>query len=298
MTYTPTDHSSGRIAEDKAKYWHWLFGHFYGRQPAFCDTNLATVLTDCMGLVDVAESIGSVDRVREAVDLALIRQDNVLWQSIAKNPTAWTELGRRVHSSMIFSEGVVHLVGQWPRISNTVKNEMNESVRTLVQRKFSQLELSKEALEMRILGHYPDFLTRKATDKPGRPSYANDIYMWQALTFFRHWFAQAISESKTRLADDGGFAFYQALKEGGQSYLSHVDFGGFWKYFPMSGKACNVLEANMGVLKEDVKVFVQGVTENRSHVEVEEVGVDWLTCAVVGREDMPWRVVEVASAGC
>ena len=85
-----------------------------------------------MGLVDVAESIGSVDRVRELVDLALLRQDNILWQSIASNPTAWTELGRRVHSPTIFKEGVVHLVGTWPRLDNNVKQDMNEAVYALV----------------------------------------------------------------------------------------------------------------------------------------------------------------------
>ena len=245
-----------------------------------------------MGLVDVAESVGSVDRVREIVDLALLRQDTILWQSIASNPTAWTELGRRVHSPTIFKEGVVHLVGTWPRLTDEVREDMNEDVRALVQSKFEELETSKEAIEMRILGHYPDFLARKAADKPGRPSYANDIYMWMAICFFRHWFAQAISEDRTRRAPDGGYAFYNALSHGGQAYLSHRDFSNFHQYFPMSSKACNVLEANMGVLKEDVKKFVSSICVSRVHVKAEDIGMDWLTCAVVKKEDLPWHVPE------
>lgn len=49
-----------------------------------------------MGLVDVAESVRAVDVVRPVVDLALLRQNNVLWTSIASNLIAWSELGRRV----------------------------------------------------------------------------------------------------------------------------------------------------------------------------------------------------------
>ena len=145
---------------------------------------------------------------------------------------------------------------------------------------------------MRILGHYPEFITRNAADKPGRPSYANDIYMWMAICFLRHWFAQAISEDKTRRAGDGGYAFYNALAQGGQAYLSHRDFQSFHKYFPMSSKACNVLEANMGVLKEDVKNFVASICISRVHVKAEDIGMDWLTCAVINKEDLPWHVPE------
>ena len=291
-TFALPDLDSSRTSEQKSQHWDWLFGSFYGKQPEFCDHNLATVLQDCMGLVDVAESVGSVDRVREIVDLALLRQDNILWQSIASNPNAWTELGRRVHSPTIFREGIVHLIGTWPQVEDVLKNEMDEGVRSLIERKFNELEISKEAIEMRILGHYPDFITRNAADKPGRPSYANDIYMWMAICFFRHWFAQAISEDKTRRAHDGGCSFYNALAKGGQAYLSHRDFQSFHKYFPMSSKACNVLEANMGVLKEDVKKFVESICISRVHVKAEDIGMDWLTCAVINKEDLPWHVPE------
>ena len=247
-----------------------------------------------MGLVDVAESVGSVDRVREIVDLALLRQDNILWQSIATNPVAWTELGRRVHSPTIFREGAVHLIGQWPRIEHAIKDDLDQEVRDLLDRKFRELEISKEAIEMRILGHYPHFLQRKASDRPGRPSYANDIYMWMAISFFRHWFAQAVSEDRTRRAADGGYAFYQALAKGGQSYLNHKDFQEFYKYFPMSSKACNVLEANMGVLKEDVKKFVDSICINRAHLNPNDMELNYLTCAIINKEDMPWHVPEEA----
>lgn len=281
---------SDRASTDYYTYWDWLFGTFYSRHPEFDDHNLATALSGCMGLADVAERVGSVDHVRPFIDLALMRQDQTLWSSIASNPTAWVELGRRVHSPQIFAEGVIHIVGRWQNMTDEDKNDMHVHIRELCERKAKEVDFAKEAIEMRILGHYPSSLCKQASDKPGRPTYANDIYMWMALCFFRQWFAQCISDGRNRLNPDGGYAFYRALAQGGSAYLDHETFRDFHKYFPMSSKACNVLETNMGLLKEEVKEFVKDIVKERAHVNsTNHPALAWLTCTVVNKEDLPWK---------
>ena len=250
-----------------------------------------------MGLVDVAESIHAVDNVREVVDLALLRQGSVLWNSVASNPTAWAELGRRVHSPTIFREGVIHMIGRWNNMSDASKEDLHSDIRRVCEQKHRELDVAKEAIEMRILGHYPAFLCRNAVDRPGRPTYANDIYMWMAICFFRQWFAQAISDGRNRVASDGGYGFYQDLGEGGQAYLGHEAFKNFHQYFPMSSKACNVLEANMSVMKEDIKPFVKDLLANRVNVDSSNYPLQWLTCGLVIKEDYPWHVEETGADG-
>jgi hypothetical protein len=245
-----------------------------------------------MGLVDVAESVHAVDLVRPIVDLALLRQNNVLWTSIASNPIAWAELGRRVHSPTIFREGVVHVVGKWNNISAADKAELHPDIREICQRKFNEIDIAKEVIELRILGHYPDFLCRNAVDRPGRPTYSADIYMWMAICFYRQWFAQAISDGRNRLSPDGGYEFYHQIGAGGQAYLNHESFKNFHQYFPMSSKACNVLEANMNIMKEDVKKFVADILINRTSIDPKTYRLQWLTCALVLPEDFPWYVTE------
>jgi hypothetical protein len=245
-----------------------------------------------MGLVDVAESVHAVDLVRPVVDLALLRQNNVLWTSIASNPIAWAELGRRVHSPTIFREGIVHIVGKWNSISDADKTELHPDIREICQRKFNEIDVAKQAIEMRILGHYPDFLCRNAVDRPGRPTYSGDIYMWMAICFYRQWFAQAISDGRNRLGPDGGYIFYHEIGVGGQAYLNHESFKNFHQYFPMSSKACNVLEANMNIMKEDVKKFVADILTNRTSIDPKSYPLHWLTCALVLPEDLPWYVNE------
>jgi hypothetical protein len=287
-----SDIDNGKISNEQNQHWDWLFGVFYNKSPDFDNSNLATTLSGCMGLVDVAESVHAVDLVRPVVDLALLRQNNVLWTSIASNPIAWAELGRRVHSPTIFREGIIHVVGKWNTISAEDKAELHPDIREICQRKFNEIDIAKEVIELRILGHYPDFLCRNAVDRPGRPTYSADIYMWMAICFYRQWFAQAISDGRNRTSSDGGYEFYHQIGAGGQAYLNHESFKNFHQYFPMSSKACNVLEANMNIMKEDVKKFVTDILVNRSSIDPKTYPLHWLTCALIMPKDFPWSVTE------
>lgn len=250
--------------------------------------SLEVVLANVISMVECAEMIGSEKFVYQTADLALLRQDGILWTSILGNPAVWVELGCRLHSPSIFTEAAIHLVGKWETIPLSQKEGIPKSARLVIERKARELSIIKEAIELRILGHYPAFTTRRAADKPGRPSYSGDIYMWMCIAFFRQWVAQCISDDRTRRAPDGGLKFYTALAEGGQAYLSHLDFQEFHRYFPMSIKACHVLEANMGVLKQDIMPFVEPLIEQQSHLKRGAYDIRWLTCAKIEKEDLPW----------
>lgn len=223
-----------------------------------------------------------------------MRQDEVLWKSIASSPTIWADLAYRVQSPAIFKEAVIHLVGRWKMETEQTKSEIPKAIYDLCEKKWKEIELAKRAIEIRIAGHYPSFLCRNHADKPHRTAYAADIYMWMALSFFRQYMAQAGNDEKTRLAEDGGYDYYRKFATGGNAYLHHEDMSTFHQYFPMSSKACSVFEAHMNVLKEEVKVFIRDLMIVRTHVNPADLGVDkpWLTCAVIDKEDLPWHVPE------
>ena len=282
------DFDNGKTPDTTNRAWDWLFGVFYGVEPVFDDNSLPAVLSSVVALAECADVIGSIKSVRHVAEVALMRQDQVLWTSIAGNPQAWTELSCRIQSCSVWKEAAIHLVGQWGTTSDEQKSKVLPHIRAIIERKVDELSVRKEAVELRILGHYPEFMRRAATDKPGRPTYGNDIYMWMAVGFFRQWFAQSISDDRTRRAPDGGFNFYSALHEGGQAYLTHIDFVEFHKYFPMSLKACQLLEANMGVLKDDIKRFVDDLMHQESHLKRDEHDISWLTCTKLEKEDYPW----------
>ncbi|KAK5083031.1 hypothetical protein LTR05_006913 [Lithohypha guttulata] len=281
--------------QDEDKCWDWLFGCFYGITPAFDTSTFGATVLDCSNLLEVADTIAAVTHIREVVDLALLRQDKVLWPSIATNPVVWAELGRRVKSPAIFREAVVHIVGKWKMLSEATKGQLRAATKELCQRKWDELELAKRAIEIRIAGHYPEFLCRNHVDKPHRTGYANDIYMWMALSCFRQYVSQSGNDGMNRQAEDGGYAWYKQFSQGGDAYLDHDAMRAFHTYFPMSSKACSVLESHMNVLKEDMKVFVKDLMVVRTHIDpatMEEVIKPWLTCTKVDKEDLPWYVLE------
>lgn len=252
-------------------------------------------MNDCFVLIDCAEIIGALDHVGTVVDLALMQQDEVLWKSIAGSPTVWAELGRRVRSPAIFKEAVIHIVGKWKMLDAESKAQLPKDIQKLCKRKWDELEVAKRAIEIRIAGHYPPFLCRNHADKPHRAAYASDIYSWMALSYFRQYLAQSGNDSLNRLAEDGGYAWYKAFSQAGDAYLHHEDMRTFHTFFPMSSKACSVLEAHMNVLKEDIKDFVKDLMVVRTHVDpatLEGVNKPWLTCTVVEKDELPWVVPE------
>ncbi|KAK5064654.1 hypothetical protein LTR84_000488 [Exophiala bonariae] len=279
---------NGKVDKSNDKAWDWVFGLFYSRAPVFDSENLQVVLDHVISMIECAEIIGSEKFIYQTADLALLRHDNVLWTSILGAPAVWIEFACRLHSPSIFTEAAIHLVGQWETLSDAVKEGIPKSARLTIAQKARELSIVKEAVELRILGHYPAYTTRKAAQKPGRPSYANDIYMWMCIGFFRQWFAQCISDDRTRRAPDGGLNIYCAIAEGGQAYLSHLDFQEFHRYFPMSIKATHVLEAHMGVLKKDLQAFVEPLIEQNTHLKRGAYQIHWLTCAKIEKMDFPW----------
>jgi len=110
------DVENGRVVKEIYKHYDNLFRAFYNEKPDLDDTNIATVLNDCVGLIDVAENIGSISIISESVDIALLRQGQVLFRSIAANAIAWSDLSFRVRSPSIFKEALIHLVGHYPGV--------------------------------------------------------------------------------------------------------------------------------------------------------------------------------------
>ncbi len=283
------DIENGKTVSEMYKHYDNLFRAYYNEKPEFDDKNIATVLNDCVGLIDVADNVGSIHVISESVDIALLRQGQVLFRSIAANATAWADLAFRVRSPTIFKEAMVHLVGQWNLLSQADRDGLKPEVLNLCQRKHEELKLMKQAVEIRILGHYPVVVQRQQTSTPGRMSYSNDIYMWMVLSLFRQWFSQSICEQRNYLCRDGGATLYRQIGEGGYTYLDRKTLEGFHSYFPMSHKGMCVLENHLSVYKQELKPFVSGLLTHRSQLDITKDTLPYLTCCVVENSDLPWK---------
>jgi hypothetical protein len=281
---------NGKVPNKYFSAYDNLFRAFYSEKLQLDDTNIATVLSGAMALIDVADAVGSVEIIRESVDVALLRQGQVLYRSIGANALAWVHLGHRLQSPTIFTEAAIHLIGQWNAIGDLERGQLDEPVREVCERKHAELDIMKQGMEMRMLGHYPGFLRRNITEvgHVGRTTYANDIYMWMTVALFRQWFAQNICEKRNLTAADGGAYMYRQIAAGGTAYLDHTKLSTFHQYFPMSAKAKNVLENHLNTLKAELQTFPGELLTNRSQLDDSRDPLPYLTCAIIEKKDLPW----------
>lgn len=280
-----------QIPETACKHWQNLLGAFYGRLPDMNANNLQTVLQSSIGLIDIAESIRASSAIRQSVDIALLRQGQILFRSIAASPIEWGNLAIRIHSPSIFRGAVIHLVGKWNQFTEEDRKRLTGNLREVCEKKHRELQARKKAIEIRILGHYPRSLYRRAgKDNVSRVAYSNDIYWWMAISIYRQWFCQAVSEGRNCVDPDGGAAFYRAIEKAGSAYLDAQDYANFHNLFQMSTKGRTILYDKLRLLKFEVKKYVSSLLVNRSQLDIEAEGeLQHLTCCEVTRADMPWE---------
>ena len=266
--------------------------------PLQIDTkNLATVVSDCMGLVNTAENHGALNSVVESVDVALLRQGQTLFKSIRSDPAVWANFGEKIRSSTIFKEAIIHLVGKWKLLTKKDREKLNDGTVVLVEEKFQEIQLVKQALEVRMMSHYPAYMQKDPEDNPGRVQYASDIYGWMAMSLFRHWFTTQVLEKQNKDKIDGGASFYYALSQGGQAYLDRNQCADFHLYAPMTSKGRSVFENHLNAYKADITNFVIPLMRNNTQLEIDQINMKiplgYLLNAEILDEDCPWVEKEV-----
>ena len=258
-----------------------------------------------MGIVAVGDDVGALKSICRELEKVLLQFDKDLWKAIAYNPVCWANFANKLQSAVLFKDAMVHLVGKWKLLDFEARAKLDGPVRKVCRAKVLDFQREKQAIEVRMLGHYSfalrkndeqEKIKRGATGNPSRSVYANEIYGWMALGFFRQWFAQVICEGNNFRARDGGYRLYKALNEGGHAYLTDGDLDGFYYYFPMSDKAKGVMDKHLIFFKEDMKELVAPLFENNSHYSHPEK-LQYLLSAKVADEDCPWMAPAGALEG-
>lgn len=289
---------SAELPAYAAESWNNLFRTFYNLEPIISGSSLQTVLEKSMHLMDAADSVGAAPAVRAHIDNSLMRHGQLLYRAILARPILWGGLAIKIESPAIFKDAVIHVVGKWNSLSNAEKRNMNPHFRAICEEKVAELYKIKGTVEMRIAGHLPQVLWRKAgsTTATSRANYANDIYMWMAVNIHRQWFLQVVGiERRGRDGRDGGTELYHAIQEGGATYLAVQDYVNFHNICPMSKKARTIVSDKVRQMKFEVRKYVGCLMVNRSQLDLkEDLQLDHLLCTEVTDHDLPWNITDIA----
>ena len=164
-----------------------LFRIFYNYTPSLDAINIAEAYLQCKSLLTLADMYDALEVVGPRIDHHLLQFQSRLWKQIAKYPPSYLKLGYLARSKVIFSEALIHVVGQWPAGSRQLSHSVPDAVLDLIDDKVDDLRERKASVEAQ--------LTRLSllTSRGERVSPTNAYTDWLAQSLFRQWLADATS---------------------------------------------------------------------------------------------------------
>ncbi|KAH8695512.1 hypothetical protein BGW36DRAFT_299635, partial [Talaromyces proteolyticus] len=165
-----------------------LFRIFYNFSPILNSVNIATAYAESKSLLNLADMYDALPVVGSRIDHHLLRFSSRLFKQIAKYPPSYLKLGYLAHSRVIFSEALIHVVGQWPAAQSQLRNAsfspLPNSVLDLIEDKVDDLEDLKTRVDAKL------FRLTLTTSRGERVSPSNAYLDWLAVSLFRQWFVE------------------------------------------------------------------------------------------------------------
>ncbi|KAJ5989174.1 hypothetical protein N7481_004384 [Penicillium waksmanii] len=166
-----------------------LFRLFYNHTPNINSVNIAAAYTECKSLLALADMYDALPVTGPRVDHHLLGFGSRLFKQIAKYPPSYLKLGYLARSRVIFSEALVHVVGQWPAALPNLRNgsyaPLPDSVLDLIEDKYEDLEDLKARVESKL------FRLSLTTSRGERVGPSNAYLDWLAVSLFRQWLIES-----------------------------------------------------------------------------------------------------------
>ncbi|KAI9691949.1 MAG: hypothetical protein M1820_009657 [Bogoriella megaspora] len=284
-----------------------LFRIFYNYPPSLDAVHIATAYVECKRLLQLADMYDALEVVGPRIDHHLLRFQGRLWKQIAKYPPSYLKLGYLARSRVIFSEAMVHVVGQWPAGANQLRGQIDNAVMELIEDKVDELDETKSRVEAKL------FRLTLTTSRGERVTPHNSMLDWLAVSLFRQWIAEnttplpaPILKDRSRGSSRGNGAtqnplpappmntgrIYRLLGTAGQAYLPHDEVKKFLKLRPedYNRESLKRFERRMDEVKNLAKDAVKPLM--RSFLELDlgrdGGGLPYLTCTRLEDADFPW----------
>lgn len=162
-----------------------LFRLFYNYPPQLNSVNIATAYSECRALLSLADMYDALPVTGPRVDHHLLGFGSRLFKQIAKYPPSYLKLGFMARSRVIYSEALIHVVGQWPvglpLLRNGSYSPLPDTVLDIIEDKVEDLEFMKARVDSKLLR------LSLTTSRGERVSPTNAYLDWLAISLFRQW---------------------------------------------------------------------------------------------------------------
>ncbi|KAF2179415.1 hypothetical protein K469DRAFT_799231 [Zopfia rhizophila CBS 207.26] len=226
---------NGRAPTRIFDHYELIFYAFYGRDIGISGADIATALEDAVEIIHIAEYLGLVPVISKPIDVALFKQ-----------------------GQMIFKEAIIHLSGNWSKVSEDTRNKLEKSIREICEKHHKILNGKRRKLELTLA---PMYLSRMCTPSNKFPIKSDD-------------FAKNLS----------------SIRNGRRRLHGQIDHQPISYKISLTKKAMNVLGNHLLEIKECIKGVVakHKILESTCQLDVHRYSTSYLTCVEVDREDYPW----------
>ncbi|CAG8940354.1 unnamed protein product [Penicillium salamii] len=177
---------------------------FYNHPPIINSVNIASAYTECKSLLALADMYDALPVTGPRVDHHLLGFGSRLFKQIAKYPPSYLKLGYLSRSRVIFSEALIHVVGQWPAALPSMRNgsyaPLPESLLDLIEDKVEDLEDLKGRIESKL------FRLSLTTSRGERVGPSNAYLDWLAVSLFRQWLIESTTPPPAPILKNSGAA--------------------------------------------------------------------------------------------
>ncbi|KAF9893090.1 hypothetical protein FE257_012501 [Aspergillus nanangensis] len=178
-----------------------LFRLFYNYPPMLNSVNIATAYAECRSLLALADMYDALPVTGPRVDHHLLGFGSRLFKQIAKYPPSYLKLGYLARSRVIYSEALVHVVGQWPAAQPHLRNgpysPLPTTVLDIIEDKVEDLEDLKARIDSKLLR-----LTL-TTSRGDRVSPTTAYLDWLAVSLFRQWLVDSTTPPPPPILKNG-----------------------------------------------------------------------------------------------
>ncbi|KAJ5494157.1 hypothetical protein N7463_010244 [Penicillium fimorum] len=292
---------------------------FYNHAPIINSVNIASAYTECKSLLALADMYDSLPVTGPRVDHHLLGFGSRLFKQIAKYPPSYLKLGYLARSRVIFSEALIHVVGQWPAALPSLRNgsyaPLPDSLLDVIEDKVEDLEELKARVESKLLR------LSLTTSRGERVGPSNAYLDWLAVCLFRQWLIESTTPPpapilknsgpgdgptqptasashpttmpRSTTSPDPSARIYRLIGSSSvQAYLPHEELKRFLKLHPTSSagslytrETLKRFERKMDEIKRLARDIVKPLMRN--FLELELKSPDQTTGAVGPRENIP-----------
>lgn len=175
---------------------------FYNHPPIINSVNIASAYTECKALLALADMYDALPVTGPRVDHHLLGFGSRLFKQIAKYPPSYLKLGYLARSRVIFSEALIHVVGQWPAALPSMRNgsyaPLPESLLDMIEDKVEDLEDLKARIESKLLR------LSLTTSRGERVGPSNAYLDWLAVSLFRQWLIESTTPPPAPILKNSG----------------------------------------------------------------------------------------------